>query len=184
MTPCLQLPLTRQESSSGITYRYVINSLTREGQEVCIGNSMYASISKRNRLPAIINEFSQTNHPRAIAQVARSGAAIVTVTRELIKRSLKNIISPGPDVDTISEPRRTHRRELSGWYLQCSKIVVVSTLRTTTDCFYMDYLIFFWKGISHDSPKTAQTRGSMFIDTPIMLESVMLQIYKRLFVWI
>ena len=63
---------------------------------------MYAGISKGIRLPAIINEFGQKNHPRAIVQAARGGTAIVNATRELVKRSGKDIMSPGPDVDTVA----------------------------------------------------------------------------------
>ena len=83
-------------------YSYAINSLTTPEQEVCMVNIMYAGISKGIYLPAIINEFDQTNHPCAIAQAARSGAAIVNATRELVKRSGKDIMKPGPDVDTVA----------------------------------------------------------------------------------
>lgn len=83
-------------------YGYAIDSLTTQEQDVCRANSMYTCISKGIRLPAIINEFGQTDHPRAIAQAARGGAAIVNATRELVKRSGKDIMSPGPDVDTVA----------------------------------------------------------------------------------
>ena len=55
-------------------YGYAVNSLTTPEQEVCMVNSMYAGISKGIRLPAMINEFDQTNHARAIAQAARGGS--------------------------------------------------------------------------------------------------------------
>ena len=83
-------------------YGYAINSLTMPEQEVCAVNHMYAGISTGIRLPAIFNEFGQTDLPRAVAQAARGGAAIVNATRELVKRTGKDIMSPGPDVDTVA----------------------------------------------------------------------------------